>query len=279
MKDSLPGSVVFITGASSGIGEASARAFAREGCDLALAARRYEKLEVLAESLQRAHPGIRALPLRLDVSDHGQVRECVLACHDAFKRVDILFNNAGFGRFDWIERLDPLSDVKRQIDVNLTGMMWLAQEVLPGMQARRKGHIINMASTAGFVATPTYSVYAASKFAIRGFSDALRREVSAWGIHVSAVYPGGARTEFDEHTGASRRTGIATPSWLRLSPETIAEAVVDCARRPKREVILPAFYKPVIWLHSLAPWLFDWGMKRFFVVPERSDDLTSMEGQ
>ncbi len=118
-----------------------------------------------------------------------------------------LLNNAGFGHLGWLEDLDPVHDIQAQLQVNLVAVIQMAREVLPHMIERRSGHIINMASVAGLVASPTYSVYAASKFGMRGFSEALRREVGVFGIHVSALYPGGVRTEFKEHTGAQRKTG------------------------------------------------------------------------
>jgi short-subunit dehydrogenase len=103
------------------------------------------------------------------------------------------------------------------------------------MISRHSGHIVNMASLAGFVATPTYSIYAASKFAVRGFSEALRREVGVWNIRVSTIYPGGVKTEFSQHAGAKRRTGATTPDSLRLSPEQVAEAVLSVLHHPRRD--------------------------------------------
>src|SRR5438067_13685688 len=99
------------------------------------------------------------------------------------------------------------------------------------MIAQHSGHVINMASMAGLVATPTYSVYAAGKFAVRGFSEALRREVRPWGIRVSTVFPGGVATEFAAHAGIQRKTQTTTPRWLLLAPEDVARGVVGLARR------------------------------------------------
>jgi short-subunit dehydrogenase len=137
---------------------------------------------------------------RLKISEHGQVTL------DRFGQIDILFNNAGAGRLDWLENLDPVKGIDEQLRLNLVALIQTCREVLPHMIARRSGHIINMASVAGLVATPTYSVYAASKFGVRGFSEALRREVKIYGIQVSAI-SGSVASEFTEHAGINRKTG------------------------------------------------------------------------
>ncbi len=185
---SLEGKVVLITGASSGIGAAAARLFAAEGCRVVLAARRLDRLEQLASELRGA--GAEALPLELDVSDPQQIERVVQSTVAAFGSIDILFNNAGFGRFNWLEDLDPAQDIAPQIAVDLLGMILMSRAVLPHMYGRHSGHIINMSSVAGWVATPLYSIYAASKFGVRGFTESLRREAAPMGVKVSAIYPG-----------------------------------------------------------------------------------------
>ncbi len=154
--------------------------------------------------------------------------------------IDILFNNAGFGRLDWLEALDPVKDIQAQINVDLLGAIWTARAVLPHMYARRSGHIINMCSMAGWIAPPLYAVYAAGKFGMRGFSEALRRESAPLGVHVSVIYPAGASTEFSSHAGdnAARRR-FKTPAWLSLTAEDVARAVVGVAQHPRRQLILP----------------------------------------
>ena len=125
----LNGRVVIITGASSGFGEHAARLFSREGCQVVLAARRLEKLEVLAGEI-RAKGG-EALPIATDVTQHDQIQAMVKSTIDRYGRIDILFNNAGFGRLDWLEALDPIQDIERQIIANLLGVIWTARAVLP----------------------------------------------------------------------------------------------------------------------------------------------------
>ncbi len=236
----LTGKVVLITGASSGIGAAAAQLFAREGCRVVLAARRVDRLEQLAAMI-RAEGG-QALPVSMDVSQPAQIDAAVKSALDAFSQVDILFNNAGFGRLDWLEALDPAHDIQPQLTVDLLGVILTARAVLPHMYARRSGQIINMSSVAGWIAPPLYSIYSAGKFGIRGFSEALRREAAPFGVKVSVIYPGSVRTEFSSHIGSSSaKRRFKTPTRLTLSAEDVARAVVSLARRPRRQLIIPWF--------------------------------------
>jgi short-subunit dehydrogenase len=259
--------VVIITGASSGIGEAAARLFAQEGYRVALGARRVDRLVALAKEIESK--GGQALPIGTDCSRLMDIENFVSATLDRFGQIDVLLNNAGFGRVGWLEKLDPVKDVEEQIGVNLIGAIQMAQAVLPHMIARRSGTIVNMASMAAYIATPTYSVYAASKFALRGFTEALRREVSAFGIHVVAIYPGGVKTEFSQHIGARRKTGITTPEVLRLNAEQVAGAVLNAVRKPRRGIILPWPMRLAAWGNSLFPGLVDWIIERNFTQKER----------
>jgi short-subunit dehydrogenase len=260
--------VILITGASSGIGAASARLFSREGYRVVLAARRLERLEALVAEIQAA--GGQAFAVRTDLCSPVDIHMCIESAHKEMGQVDILFNNAGFGRMGWLEELEPEFDIETQLQVNLHSLIEMTRLVLPIMKERRKGHIINMCSIAGLIGTPTYSVYAASKFGVRGFSEALRREVRSYGVKVSVIYPGGAETEFAEKMGARRKTGLTTPSWLRLSSEEVAMAVLQLARRPKRGLIIPWQMKPVVWMNLFFPGFFDWLVDYSFVRKERA---------
>ena len=246
---SLAGKVVLITGASSGIGEAAARLFAREGCRTVLAARRLERLEQLAGEIRAG--GGNALPVAMDVTQPAQIDGTVKAALDAYGQIDILFNNAGFGRLDWLEALDPIQDIQSQLAVDLLGLIWTARAVLPHMYARHGGHIINMSSVAGWIAPPLYSVYAAAKFGVRGFSEALRREALPLGVRVSVIYPGSVRTEFSQHVGSgAARRRIRTPSWLVLSAEDVARSVISLAHHPRRELVTPWFMVAAKFMNS-----------------------------
>ena len=234
----LKDKVVLITGASSGFGAAAAKRFAQEGCKLVLTARRSERLEEMASEI-RAKGG-DALPLTVDVTQPAQIDSMIRATIDHYGRIDILFNNAGFGRLDWFEMLDPIKDIQAQIAVDLLGVIWMARAVLPQMYQQGSGHIINMSSLAGWAAPPLYTVYSAAKFGVRGFTEALRREAAPFGIQVSVIYPGGAATEFQTHIGRNKaKKRFRTPKWLSLTADDVARAVVGLAKRPRRSLILP----------------------------------------
>jgi short-subunit dehydrogenase len=259
--------VIIVTGASSGIGAAVARVFASQGYRVVLAARRLERLESLAEEINAG--GGQSLVVATDLFKFEDIQKLVAVTISEFGQVDVLVNNAGFGRLKWLEQLDPVRDIQEQLQINLAATILVAREVLPHMIARRKGHILNMASLGGFIATPTYTAYSASKFGVRGFTEALRREVGVYGIHVTGVYPGGVRTEFKQHTGSDRKTGRTTPASLRLEPEEVARAVLNAVRRPKRTVIMPWQMRFLVWLNSHLPGLVDWVIENRFTRLER----------
>ena len=126
-----------------------------------------------------------------------------------------------------------------------------------------------MASIAGLIGTPTYSVYAASKFGVRGFSEALRREVGVWGIRVSGIYPGGVATDFSLNSRPERKTGMTTPKLLRLTAEDVARAVLGLAKRPRRMLVIPWPMRFAVWFNALLPGFYDWAIERSFTRPER----------
>lgn len=259
--------VILVTGASSGIGAATARLFGQRSYRVVLAARRFDRLESLAKEIQNV--GGQSLPFAADMNKLDDIERLVENTLQAYGQIDILFNNAGFGRMDWLENLDPEQDIELQLRVNLCGLIYMARAVLPHMIERRAGHIINMSSVAGLVATPTYSIYAASKFAVRGFTDALRREVEVYGVYVSGVYPGGVATEFSSHTGTNRKTGVTTPAFLRLSSEDVAKAVWKLAQHPRRMLVIPWVMNLAVWTAALFPGLVDRVIAQRFVRPER----------
>lgn len=265
--DDLAPPVVLVTGASAGIGEAAARRFAHGGYRVALAARRIERLEALAAELQSQ--GAQALAVQADLSRLEDIRRLHAAVIENFGRLDVLVNNAGFGRLTWLEELEPVEDAQAQLEVNLLGLIWMTREALPGMIRRRRGHIINIGSLAGYIATPTYSVYAASKFGVRGFTNALRRETRIYGVRVTGIYPGAVATEFDRVAGIRRKTGIKTPTPLRLSADRVAEAIFRVTLRPRREVVLPEVMRFAIAIEALFPGFVDWAVEQIYVRPER----------
>lgn len=264
MPKSLKDHIVFITGASSGFGAEAARLFAKEGAIVVLAARRMDRLTTLAEEIRLS--GGQAFAVPLDVAEQSQIDDAVQTVLDTFGRIDILLNNAGLGRLDWLETLDPADDIDMQINVNLRGVLQVTRAVLPSMLARRAGHILNMSSVAGLIAAPMYSVYAATKYGMRGFTDALRREVAPFSIHVSGIYPGPATTGFGQQSGDNPlKRNIKVPRWLYMTSGYVARRVVGLARHPRRTLILPWWFRPVIGFDTLFPGLIDWFLKVLFV--------------
>ncbi len=257
MTQKLKGKVVLITGASSGFGQDAARLFAHEGASVVLAARRIDRMQAQVESLH--NEGYEAMATPVDVTNRADVDNMVKSVIEIYERIDILFNNAGFGRLNFLEDFSPERDIETLIDVNLIGLIQVTRAVLPHMLAQKSGHIINMSSMAGWIATPTYTVYAATKFGVRGFTDALRREVTPLGIHVSGVYPGPSITEFGEHLGDSKiLPKIKLPHWVYMSSDYVASQVVRLASSPRRELILPWWFIPIIWLDRAFPSISDW---------------------
>jgi len=260
----LNGQVVLITGASSGIGAATAREFARAGAQVALAARRVERLEALAHEL-----GPAAWPIRSDLTERGDRERLVAEALAHFGRVDVLVNNAGCGRLGWLEQLSA-EEVEEQVALNLLALMDLTRLALPHMLARRSGHIVNVASLAGHIGSPTYAVYGATKFGVRGFSEALRREVAPFGVRVSLISPGGvAGTEFAAHAGIQRKTKLTTPRWLQPTATDVARAVAETVRRPRREVVLPWLLRLPAWINALLPGPTDHLVAEVFTKRER----------
>ncbi len=269
----INGKVVIVTGASSGIGEATAREFGREGAKVALAARRVDKLQSLAEEINKMGTGAQALVVQADLSKLEDIQKLVSLVLEKFGRIDVLINNAGFGRLDWLENLDPVKDIQAQIDVNVMGVIQTTRQVLPVMIGQRSGSIINMCSMAGLVGTPTYTIYAASKHAVHGFSEALRREVKPWGIDVSLIYPGGVVTEFSQHAGIKRKTNATTPKFMLLTAEQVGKAVVKLVRRPRRMWVIPWLWSVTVFMNRFLPGVVDTTTINNFTIPERADEL------
>jgi len=271
----IKGRVVIITGASSGIGAAAAREFGREGAKVVLAARRMEKLLALSDEINAMGNGAEALAIQTDISKLMDIQQLVSRTVQKFRRIDVLVNNAGFGRLKWLETLAPLEDIQAQMDVNVMGLIQTTRQVLPIMMKQRSGSIINMCSMAGLVGTPTYTIYSATKHAVHGFSEALRREVKLWGIDVSLIYPGGViGTEFTQHAGIQRKTNATTPKFMVLTAEQVGKAVVSLAYRPRRMWVIPWMWRFTVFLNRFLPGLVDRTTINTFTIPERADELS-----
>ena len=271
-KRSLDGKVVLITGASSGIGEAAALAFAQAGAHLILTARREARLHALRDRLRGAFSRCETLVVPADLSQMRDLENLAAQALAWRGRVDVLVNNAGFGRLRWLEELDPAEDVVAQITLDLIAPLLLTRAILPAMIRQRGGCIINVASVAALIAAPTYTVYSAAKFGLRGMSEALRREVRPFGIAVCLLCPGPVATEFGQHLRRDSRTELAIARRLRRPAHEIGERIVGLARRPRRIVVIPWYMGWLAVINSSMAGLVDLFIDRFYVARLRRDD-------
>ncbi len=244
--------VVWITGASSGIGAASAKLAAERGARLVLTARRQERLEEVRSSC--ADPSRVAL-LPFDLTDIDSHPERVEAATGAFGQVDVLVNNAGISQRSRVEDTDLEVD-RRIMEINYFAVISLTKATLPHMIARRSGNISVISSVAGYVGTKQRSAYAASKHAVRAYFDSLRAEVHEYGIHVTVVCPGYIKTEISQSalTGEGQRFGSTDHNIARgLSPEKAASAVIGGIERDREEVYVGGKELAAIYLKRFAP--------------------------
>jgi short-subunit dehydrogenase len=237
----LTGEVAIVTGASSGIGAATARELGRRGATVVLAARRVGLLEAQVRSIREV--GGEAIAIPADMADGSDVTMLAERTLAAFGRVDVLVNNAGAFWSTSLASSSP-DQIARLAQVNLIGAMLLTRTVLPGMLERRHGAIISVGSLSGRVAMEP--LYSATKYGLRGFSLALRRQLTGTGISVSLVSPGNINTEMTRHIAA------------RLpEPSLVATAIADLVRHPRREVIVPGRHYAIAWLEQALPTLAD----------------------
>lgn len=265
MAISLKDQVVLITGASSGFGKDAAYLFAAEGAKVVLAARRLDRLQKLADAIQEA--GGEAFAVPVDIANRAEIDLMIHTVIEIYDQIDILFNNAGFGRLDWLDRLEPTRDIDTQIQVNLTGLIHVTRAVIPYMKIRRSGHIINMSSIAGWLAAPSYTIYAATKYGVRGFTTALRRELAPFDIKVSGIYPGPAHTEFGWGNRKHRR-----PKWLNLlfiPAEVVSHRVLQLSKHPRRTVIIPWWFVLIAWGENHFPGIADFLIQKFYTDQSR----------
>ncbi len=225
----LKGSVVLVTGAGRGIGRALSLAFAHEGAHVALMGKTKKNLVEVQKEIRDTGVGVAVLPG--DVSDEGSVSRCVAAAEQQLGPVDVLVNNAGIFAMAPIDKLDALV-FDRVIEVNLKGPFLMSRAVLPGMKARRKGHIVNIASTAGRRGFPGGGAYCASKFGLAGLSESMTYEARAYDVRVTCVFPSTVATDL------AKKAEIPMPHPERaIQPEDVAHAVVslvamDCRAMP-----------------------------------------------
>lgn len=229
--------VAVVTGASRGLGEHFSRKLIGKGAFVCGLARNNEDLQNLKEEL-----GERFHPVVCDVSDSGNVSQAFEEIRSSAESIDILINNAGLGRFGGVEE-QSLDEWRLQLDVNVHGVHFCTRQVVPTMKAQNVktgfgGHIVNIASVAGLVGNPGLTAYNATKFALRGYSEALMKELRDDGIKVSCVYPGSVETHFASSAG---RTGSSNP----MQPEDVANTVIHLLEGPENYLISEVMMRPL----------------------------------
>jgi len=245
MAIDLTGRAVAITGASSGIGAATALACAAAGARVALAARRAERIEALARRIEQQHGPDRALALPTDVGEEEQARAFVERAHARFGRLDALVNNAGVMLLGPIDGA-PTEEWRRMVHVNVFGVLYCTHAALPLLRAQGAGHVVNVSSVAGRVARAGSGVYNLTKWGVNAFSEALRQECVEHGIRVTVVEPGAVDTELPGHNRPEiqqqlrRRFGDIE----RLTSEDVANAIVFALGQPPHVSVNELLLRP-----------------------------------
>jgi NADP-dependent 3-hydroxy acid dehydrogenase YdfG len=254
-RPALDGKVAIVTGASSGIGEATAREFAKAGIVTVLAARRADRLERLQKEIEAT--GGTALAVPTDVTQPDQITHLVQTTVSTFGRIDILANIAGWALYQWLEVMSH-EELRRAFDVNVIGMAEVSRQVIPVMQRQRSGLIMNMSSYASRISTPPLTVYASTKYAVEGLTDGMRRTLMPWGISVIRIHPSSVSgTEFNDRV--VREGGIRYRSIPlgRISRERLARHLVQLVEQPRREFFISRWYDPLVFLNRHIPGLVD----------------------
>jgi short-subunit dehydrogenase len=245
--------VVLVTGASSGIGRATAEAFARAGASVVLTGRNLERLKEVAEQAGRTEG--KLVVLSLDVTNREQVFSVVDQAAKELGRLDILINNAGIGQCLPLVEL-RWEDAQRIVDTNVMGIVHAIQAAIPILRKQGGGQIVNIASTAGWKGIPMMSVYCATKFAVRGLSEALRMELKKDSIEVITVNPGTTDTDFFNRSVVNSKGFWLKRPWFH-SAESVAKAVLRACARHQREVVLTPEGKMMVFINKIAPGFVD----------------------
>jgi NADP-dependent 3-hydroxy acid dehydrogenase YdfG len=243
VANNIEGKVVVITGASSGLGEASARHLSAQGAAIVLGARRIDRMNAVAAELMRA--GGKTLALATDVTHHEQVQQLVDAAVQRFGRVDVIINNAGLMPHSPLERL-KIDDWDRMIDVNIKGVLYGIAAVLPYMKRQKSGHIINVSSVAGHKVGPGGAVYSATKHAVRVISEGLRQEVKPYNIRTTVISPGAVATELpDSATEADVAANLRKfYDAYAIPADSFARAVAFAMSQPEDVDVNEILFRP-----------------------------------
>jgi len=246
MRYDLLDKVVFITGASAGIGRACAKAFHQAGARVVVAARSLDQLEELARECGTD----RVLPVPLDVVDTVRREQALEFARSRFGPIDVLVNNAGWACFGTVEKM-PIEDVSRMVELNFVAAADLTRRVLPEMIAGRSGQIVNISSVVGGQAIPRMTVYSATKAALWSFSSGLRMELRGTGVDVILVAPGSTRTGFFEAAGKIDTTARRMAK-TQYPPERVADAIVRACVHRRKEIVLTAEGKTILFIRRFS---------------------------
>jgi NADP-dependent 3-hydroxy acid dehydrogenase YdfG len=254
-RTAIDGKVAIVTGASSGIGESTARELARAGAITILAARREERLQRLEQEIRQM--GGRALVVPTDLTNPEQITNLVQTTLTKFGRIDILANIAGWAVYDWFEELSP-EEVRKPFEFNVIGMAELTRQVIPTMKAQRSGFILNMSSYVSRLAVPPMTVYASTKYAVEGLTDGLRRALLPWGITVIRIHPSSVTgTEFSQHTTRGGTVKYTPIPIGRISRERLARRIVSLIERPQRALFISRIYDIPVMVNRYFPGIVD----------------------
>ena len=243
--------VVLITGASSGIGKQTAIEFAKLGSNIILVARTKNKLEQVENQLKQFN--VTTLVCPCDVSKKEQVENMSKIVLKKFNSVDILINNAGFAIYGSVFDLS-IDEIKSQMETNYFGMIYCTKLFLPLMIKQKSGHIVNVASVAASFGLPGIASYCASKFAMLGFSEGLKHELSGTGVGLTVVSPIMVKTEFFDHPSFEKMPKYSPTS---LNPKTVAKAIVKAANSSRLEIITPSVVRVAVWIKHTFPYFIN----------------------
>ena len=246
------GAVAVVTGASRGIGREVARQAALKGARVGLVARNKPDLEAVLKEI-----GGRGAVATADVADRQATEQALAQLTAELGPVDILVNNAGIGSYGRVSDL-PVDEFERVMDVNYFSCVYATKAVLPSMLARRRGHIVNLASIAGRIGAPMEAAYSASKFAMVGFTEALAFEVAPLGIGVSMVNPGPVETDFFDTRGHAYEGNFPKP----VSARRVADAVIEVVESDGLERVIPRALRPAVVFRHMAPPIYRRGTAR-----------------
>ena len=243
--------VVLITGASSGIGKQTAIEFAKLGSNIILVARRKNKLEQVENELKKFN--VNTLVCTCDVSKKDQVEKMSKIVLEKFNSIDILVNNAGFAIYGSVYDLS-INDIESQMETNYFGMIYCTKNFLPLMLEKKSGHIVNVASVAASFGLPGIASYCASKFAMLGFSEGLKHELSGTGVGITVVSPIMVKTDFFDHPSFEKMPKYSPTS---LNSKTVAKAIVQASNSSRLEIITPSIVRIAVWLKHTFPYFIN----------------------